>query len=203
MGAPWMPQWMFWVEGRPVGAAGPTVPMRGSVPEGSAKEVLKTAVLMGVTVVAMTRDVDRVGMEGVGSEISGSESVGREKVGREKVGREKVGSGRVLNCMLLRLLVVRFSSGSGRVAVRFGRPVGRSAVMFRDGKTVGSVRLGRGRSVTGSPGRDDRLRVGNGPPVTLPVKRGRVRFTGRLVTFSSGMTKGALSVALGASGWPT
>lgn len=180
-----MPQWMFWVEGGPVGAAGPTVPTRGSVTEGSAKEVLKAAVLMGVTVVAMTRDVDRVGMEG------------------EITGREKVGSGRVLNCMLLRLLVVRFSSGSGgRVAVRFGRPVGRSAVMFREGK-VGSVRLGRGRSVTGRPGRDDRLRVGNGPPVMLPVKRGRVRFTGRLVAFSSGMMKGALRVALGASGWPT
>lgn len=194
-----MPQWMFWVEGRPVGAAGPTVPTRGSVTEGSAKDVLKAAVLMGVTVVAMTRDVDRVGMEGVGREISGREKGGSESDGRDRVGSEKVGSGRVLNCMLLRLLVVRFSSGSGRVAVRFGRPVGRSGVMFRDGKTVGSVRLGRGRSVTGR----DRLRVGNGLPVRLPVTRGRVMFTGRFVAFSSGMVKGALRVTLGASGWPT
>lgn len=168
---------MFSVEGRPVGAAGPTAAETpAETVAGGRLKLVKAAVLMGLTVVAMTRDV-------------GAETAGRVSVGRTTV--LNVGTGRVLNVMGLRVLVVRFRTGS---------PVGRSAEMFRVG------RVGSGGKVRGTPEKPGRvkLKVGNSPTETVPVKVGRVKLAGkvngRLVALNSGM---AVKVALGASGWPT
>lgn len=91
-----MPQWTLPVDGTPDGAAGPTVPVRlGREAKGVVKEV-RTPVLMGVTVVAITRDVEKdVRVDSVGKGARDVVKVDSPAVGNresEKVEIEVSGS---------------------------------------------------------------------------------------------------------------
>ncbi|KUI54012.1 hypothetical protein VP1G_10608 [Cytospora mali] len=154
MGAPRMPQWMSCGEGVPVGATGPTVPVAGA-DDGTVK-LLTDAVLMGVTVGAMTRDVGRDRVEEIWISV-----VGRLRLGNDGIGSvENVGSGSGENVTGGR------TGGMGGVcwlplpgdANEIGSPVGMTMegrVKLRLGRmeTLGSEMLGSVRREVGKGGR--------------------------------------------------